>query len=186
MFGRKKINSYFFNPPGGNQSNIYMDPYVYQDYIMRNQGPSLYPAPHQAQFGVPNWNNTPYPLQMQMNPYPNVDQNHLNSTNSYAGHPYMMNQVLSQTVLQNPLQVPDEPYPAYYPQQMQGPTTINQYPNPAMMPKQTGGISNIMNSFKSQDGSMDINKMVNTAGQMINAVSQVKSMVQGLGGMLKV
>ncbi|AEH53575.1 conserved hypothetical protein [Heyndrickxia coagulans 2-6] len=40
-----------------------------------------------------------------------------------------------------------------------------------------------MNSFKSQDGSIDFNKMVNTAGQMINAINQVSSMVKGLGGL---
>ncbi|WP_246140954.1 YppG family protein [Bacillus marasmi] len=190
MFGRKKIQSYFFYPPGGNQSSRYIEPYVYQDFPLRQQGQqatSPYPTPFQAQYGATNWSNTPYPYPMQMNQYPNSYQNNMTSTNSYAGHPYLMNQGFSQTVLQNPLQVPDEPYPPYYQQQMQaGPATINQYPNPAMMPKQSGGMSNIMNSFKSQDGSMDINKMVNTAGQMINALSQVKSMVQGIGGMLKV
>jgi len=43
-----------------------------------------------------------------------------------------------------------------------------------------------MNSFKGQDGSLDINKMVDTAGTMMNAVSQVSSMVKGLGGIIKV
>ncbi len=44
----------------------------------------------------------------------------------------------------------------------------------------------ILNSFKSQDGTVDINKMVNTAGQMMNAVTQVSSLVKGFGGMFKV
>jgi len=43
-----------------------------------------------------------------------------------------------------------------------------------------------MNSFKTQDGTFDVNKMVDTAGQMMNAVTQVSSMVKGLGGMFKV
>ena len=53
------------------------------------------------------------------------------------------------------------------------------------MPKQPGGIQSIMNSFKSQDGTVDVNKMVNTAGQMVNAVTQVSSLVKGLGGIFK-
>jgi hypothetical protein len=54
------------------------------------------------------------------------------------------------------------------------------------MPKQPGGMNSLMNSFKSQDGSVDFNKMMNTAGQMMNAVTQVTSLVKGLGGMFKV
>jgi hypothetical protein len=42
-----------------------------------------------------------------------------------------------------------------------------------------------MNSFKSQDGTVDVNKMVNTAGQMVNAVTQVSSIVKGIGGIFK-
>jgi hypothetical protein len=55
-----------------------------------------------------------------------------------------------------------------------------------MLPKQPGGMNSLMNSFKSQDGSVDFNKMMNTAGQMMNAVTQVTSLVKGLGGMFKV
>lgn len=183
MYGRK---NYFFNPPGGNQSIRYIEPYIYQDYGTRQPVSPLYPAPFQTQYGPTNWNNTQHPYPMQVNQYPHSYQNQLTNTNEYAGHPYMMNQGFSKAALQNPLQAQDEPYPGYYPQQMPGQGAANPYPNPAMMPKQPGGFQNIMNSFKSQDGSMDINKMVNTAGQMINAISQVKSMVSGLGGMLKV
>jgi hypothetical protein len=88
---------------------------------------------------------------------------------------------------QNPLQ-PDET--TYYQQQgsyneYQGMT--NPYPKGSFMAKPpSSGMGTIMNSFKSQDGSLDFNKMVNTAGQMMSAVNQVSSMVKGLGGMFKV
>jgi hypothetical protein len=67
------------------------------------------------------------------------------------------------------------------------PYTNNPYPKANLNVKsQSGGMNSIMNSFKSQDGSIDFNKMVNTAGQMMNAVNQVSSMVKGLGGIFKV
>lgn len=186
MFGRKNRNAYFFNPPGGNQIEGYMPPF-YEGYSVRQQPPPPYSMTYPAPQGAQNWyNQMPYP--MQAYPSPNAMPTNISNINAYAGHPYMMNQGFSQALLQNPLQPDDEPYQPYYPQQMptQAPVSMNQYPNNAFMPKQSGGIGTIMNSFKSQDGTMDINKMVNTAGQMMSAISQVKSMVQGLGGMLKV
>jgi hypothetical protein len=63
---------------------------------------------------------------------------------------------------------------------------MNPYPHQAFLPKQPSGFQSVMNSFKSQDGNLDINKMIDTAGQMMNAVNQVSSMVKGLGGILKV
>lgn len=55
-----------------------------------------------------------------------------------------------------------------------------------MQKPQPSGIKSVMNQFKTQDGSMDITKMMNTAGQMMNTVSQVSSMVKGVGGFFKV
>ncbi|KWW11300.1 MULTISPECIES: YppG family protein [Peribacillus] len=63
----------------------------------------------------------------------------------------------------------------------------NPYPKQQFMQKpQPSGIKSVMNQFKTQDGSMDITKMMNTAGQMMNTVSQVSSMVKGVGGFFKV
>ena len=62
---------------------------------------------------------------------------------------------------------------------------MNPYPKQSFLPKQPSGVQSIMNSFKSQDGSLDLNKMMDTAGSMVNAVSQVSSMVKGLGGIIK-
>jgi hypothetical protein len=63
---------------------------------------------------------------------------------------------------------------------------MNPYPKQSFIPKQPSGVQSIMNSFKTQDGTFDFNKVMDTAGNMINAVSQVSSMVKGLGGIIKV
>jgi hypothetical protein len=97
--------------------------------------------------------------------------------------PYAQNKNNILSIFQNPLE-PKSPY-----SQMgigQQPMIFNPYPKPNAIPKPNGGIGSIMNSFKGQDGNIDINKMMNTAGQMMNAVSQVSAMVKGLGGMFKV
>jgi len=62
---------------------------------------------------------------------------------------------------------------------------MNPYPKQSFIPKQPSGVQSIMNSFKAQDGSLDLNKMVDTAGQMMSAVTQVSSMVKGIGGIFK-
>ena len=60
------------------------------------------------------------------------------------------------------------------------------YPKASFLAKQPTGVKTVLNSFKSQDGTLDINKMVDTAGQMMNAVNQVSSVVKGIGGIFKV
>lgn len=97
------------------------------------------------------------------------------------------NNSFSQSLFQNPLNtqedyygnnqqtVPLNPYPYMHP-----------YPKASFLMKQPQGMKSVLNSFKSQDGSLDINKMVDTAGQMMNAVTQVSSVVKGLSGMLKI
>lgn len=90
----------------------------------------------------------------------------------------------SQFLFKNPLQPEEEllPYNNFYPQTG---GLINPYPKPNLMANQPGGMQSLMNSFKSQDGSVDFNKMMNAAGQMMNAVTQMTSLVKGLGGMFK-
>ncbi|MGM9923392.1 MAG: YppG family protein [Bacillus sp. (in: firmicutes)] len=65
-----------------------------------------------------------------------------------------------------------------------------QYPNPypkqaSMQKQQPSGFKSIMNQFKTQDGSVDVTKMMNTAGQMMGTVNQVQSMFKGLGSFFK-
>ncbi len=63
---------------------------------------------------------------------------------------------------------------------------VNPYPNPMLMSKPpNSGFQTFMNSFKSQDGTIDFHKMASTANQMVNAVTQVSNMVKGLGSMFK-
>jgi hypothetical protein len=97
-------------------------------------------------------------------------------------------QIAAESIFQNPLQPPEDgltggggnqaypgtPFPYMHP-----------YPKQAYVHKPPSGFQSVMNSFKTQDGSLDINKMINTAGQMMNAVTQVSSMVKGLGGIFK-
>jgi hypothetical protein len=122
------------------------------------------PAYYQSSNG--GWNYQPAPYQ----------------TVNFA--PYYGGKNSIQTIFQNPL----EPKDSYEQKMNMGPYSmnLNPYPKTNMIPKSNGGIGSIMNSFKGQDGNVDLNKMVNTAGQMMNAVSQVSAMVKGLGGMFKV
>ncbi len=86
----------------------------------------------------------------------------------------------------NPLQ-PEDGYQYEKFQQHEQPGGHNPYPLPSQMQKPPGGnFGSILNSFKSQDGNIDINKMMNTTGQMMNALTQVSGMVKGLGGIFKV
>lgn len=63
---------------------------------------------------------------------------------------------------------------------------MHPYPKQTFAGKPPSGMKSILNSFKTQDGNLDVNKMIDTAGQMVNAVSQVQGMVKGLGGIFKV
>ncbi|RDU36584.1 hypothetical protein DRW41_12675 [Neobacillus piezotolerans] len=92
----------------------------------------------------------------------------------------------SHFLFQNPLeaggsemqQPPQTGFNPYFP--------MNPYPKNHLQPKQPGAMNSVLSSFKSQDGSLDITKMVNTAGQAINAVSQASALLKGLGGVFKV
>ncbi|WP_246288643.1 YppG family protein [Bacillus haikouensis] len=85
---------------------------------------------------------------------------------------------------ENPLQ--HEEYNPYQMKAMQQQSYANPYPKASFMAKKSNsGMGTIMNSFKSQDGSFDFNKVMNTAGQMMGTVNQVSSLVKGLGGMFK-
>lgn len=143
--------------------------------------------PYPQQYVNPQWNSIQgnwhnqymqqeYPINPYMpgNPQWNQQYSMAQPKNNY-----------SKMLFQNPLQPEDDPIYGYYSQQADF-QNYNPYPQQAFMPKQPSGLQSIMNSFKSQDGNLDVNKMVDTAGQMMNAVTQVSSLVKGLGGMFKV
>lgn len=196
MFGKRKQRATFHNQvPFAHLPS--MNP-----YLMR-----MYPEHHLRQYPYPmygnelgNWNpyiqgnqafggshlsNHPYqPSPMPMyNQYPTpnyhfqqqqIQQQHQNAPNNYA-----------QNVFQNPLEPEHDQFSMNSQQSFSPNPYMNPYPKQSFIPKQPSGVQSIINSFKSQDGSLDFNKMMNTAGSMMSAVNQVSSMVKGLGGMIK-
>lgn len=190
MFGKKRPTNYFNNGYSGQM--MYQGPvgqHRNQQHFNSNP-PYLYQTPPQ------NFDWTVYQQQNQQNQqnpyyqqaYPPYMQNYqpgyVPQSTSYNSQPF--SQKDSQFLFQNPLQPQEEMIqkPQYAP--MNGYPVMNPYPKQSAIPKQPGGVQSIMNSFKSQDGTVDLNKMVNTAGQMMNAVSQVSSLVKGFGGIFKV
>lgn len=193
MFGRKIKNSSHFHLSGHWNPVFSIGPYnrgMNGQHFMRQQ-------PFQNYQALGQWNPyyTPYGMNYQQpftgqysvqgaqpnyspNPYPSPGYEA-----NYYGSPAPQNQ----SIFQNPLES-DDYYGSTTKQQQPVPTYpyMNPYPKQSFIPKQPSGVKTIMNSFKAQDGSLDLNKMVDTAGQMMNAVNQVSSMVKGLGGIFKV
>ncbi|MDE3839359.1 hypothetical protein C0966_08335 [Bacillus methanolicus] len=178
MFGRNKRPAYDINFPfwQGQIGFPYYSPVPGIDFSNRQMVPF-------ADFNHPMFWNT-YAHQQQfapaMNPMHPSYGNHKNNANPYNGQ-----QSYSNILFQNPLQPADEGYSQPYSQQINPYPVTNPYPKLQYMAKQPSGVQSIINSFKNQDGTIDFNKMINTTGQMMNAVSQVSSMIKGLGGMLK-
>lgn len=185
MYGRNRLN-YYINHGYSGQMYYRSPGYVQSNFqgVPRNQ-----PYHYQAVQGV-EWN--PY---QQPNPYyhqPYQSYQPYEATYQPGGNLLQMPNTTghypakdAQFLFQNPLQPKEEMTPNQYMPQMTGYSVMNPYPKPNGMLKQPGGIQSLMNSFKSQDGTVDVNKMVNTAGQMVNAVTQVSSLVKGLGGIFK-
>ena len=184
MISGKRPN-HFFNY-GYSGQMMHQDPVStqwQQPYMNRNQ-----PYPYQNQVQNYEWN--PY---QQQNPYypqtfqpynQNYQPGYVPQNSPYQNQPY--SQKDSQFLFQNPLQPKEEMNPPQSYMPMNGYPMMNPYPKSNMIPKQPGGVQSLLNSFKSQDGSVDFTKMVNTAGQMMNAVNQVSSLVKGFGGIFKV
>jgi YppG-like protein len=178
MFGRKKRPAYDRNYPFG-QAHI-RNPY-------NSPVPGFPPliqrvVPFEATTQPMYWN--PYSHQQQYAHAKNPLHPSYGSYQNYA-NPHKGQQSFSHMIFQNPLQPVEDSYPQPYSQQMNPYPTANPYPKLQYMEKKPAGFQSIMNSFKAQDGTIDFNKMINTAGQMMNAVTQVSSMVKGLGGMFK-
>ncbi|WP_409288894.1 YppG family protein [Peribacillus sp. SCS-37] len=114
---------------------------------------------------------------MQTNPYQSQYQGYVPQQMPYGQYPQS-----------NPFENPLKPQQgnSYGPNKQMHPGA-NPYPSQNFMQKQqSSGFSSIMNQFKTQDGSFDINKMMSTAGQMMNTMNQVSSIVKGFGGLFKV
>ena len=138
----------------------YMQPSFQESY--QPEYPPFQPMPQQI---IPEGS---FPGSGVMQPMPSVQQ------------PYQKQQAAPYSPFDNPLQ------PTKRPPQFQQPL-YNPYPNQQYMQKpQPSTFKSVMNQFKTQDGSVDITKMMNTAGQVMNTVSQVSTMVKGVGGFFKI
>ncbi|MFD2445816.1 YppG family protein [Bacillus sp. CGMCC 1.16607] len=159
----------------------------YNQMELLNMGNPYYPSAPIPMYSP--FHQNPYVHQPYSNYPQNYSNNQWNNQQSYNFHtPYssalMGTKSNVQSIFHNPLE-PKNPYTSQM-QMNQNQMNYNPYPKPNMIPRPNGGFGTIMNSFKGQDGNLDLNKMMNTAGQMVNAVSQVSSMVKGLGGFFKV
>ncbi len=167
--------------------------------MSRYESPNQPPFPMMGNFhnmyGNPSYHHIPqaYPQQMpyQMlandyNQYGGYPPNYfageqgMQPDQSYYNQPNVPRPNQAFTPFANPLQIKKNqqqlsvPYPNPYPKQ-----SFMQKPQPS-------GFQSVLNQFKTQDGSFDITKMMNTAGQMVGTVSQVQNMFKGLGGIFKV
>ncbi|WP_249310208.1 YppG family protein [Bacillus sp. FJAT-49736] len=142
--------------------------------------------PSQTMFHQSGFAPSPFLHPNYHHSFPYTGQPYLNGYQAFNGGNQLYNPLgndhpMQQQLFQNPLQ------PAKQKESMNGykPYT-NPYPKSHFNTKPPGtGMNSIMNSFKSQDGSIDFNKMVNTAGQMMSAVNQVSTMIKGIGGIFK-
>ncbi|WP_256218256.1 YppG family protein [Bacillus sp. MUM 116] len=179
MYGNYRPNPYFnYGLPGQRKPGWSVD-FGRNNQVMSFNQPFPYPPPIQNY----DWNQY-----QQQNPYlPKMVAQNYNQGMFQQQMPIsnqQFSQKDSQFLFQNPLQPQEKKVPNQY-MPMNGYPMMNPYPKQNMLPKQPGGMKSIMNSFKSQDGTVDLNKMMNTAGQMVNAVNQVSTLVKGLGGMFK-
>lgn len=73
----------------------------------------------------------------------------------------------------------------FMPNQMGAPF-MNPYPTQVQTGKsQNSQVNSFMNQFKGQDGNVDMKKMMDTAGQMMNTVNQLNNMFKGLASTFK-
>lgn len=166
----------YMNGHASYPQNIHLQQHgrAFNPYMNMNQGwNGMMNQNHAAQM-YGNENNQPYYQQQQA--YSGYEQNYFHPQNGYKPN--------HQNVFQNPLQQQEEAYqPMMQNMQQQ---YMNPYPKQSFIPKKQGNMKGLMNSFKTQDGTFDFNKMLDTAGMMMNAMNQVTGVVKGVGGIFKV
>ena len=180
MYGQKWSDNYY---------NGYQSIPIYPNYFpgIRKQPYPVMQGPNDIQqLNMNPYMNTKHvqdysPIQ-GMNPFPYPSLQYIQPQSYYQ---QQVNVPDAQSVFQNPLHPGDHSFPQQQHIPAMGQSYMNPYPKASFLAKQPSGMQSVLNSFKSQDGSLDINKMVDTAGQMINAVTQVSSIVKGFGGMFK-
>ncbi|MDF2606432.1 MAG: spore coat protein [Bacillales bacterium] len=193
--GRKRSNPYFqqYNPnnqfmnvsehfnneyqqyqqgnPQNNQNQYFVDPkvssmhqYFYQNQHLSNNNLATnyeYHNQNNQQYNPINNGYQYQGMQQQVDHnYPNNNQQQqqqIQWNNNYWPNPNIINR----------------PPSNMYPQ--------NLYPKNSGQKTKANSSSGFLTHFKSSDGSLDINKMMNTAGTMVNTVNQISSMVKSFG-----
>ena len=155
----------------------YTQPNIQQ---MPTDNRQYHPYMNQGQWNGAGMNGQNF-YNMPMHPnYPNNQPSYYHPQNAYKNN--------TQDIFQNPLHYMENgdmnQYSSNHMNQNQG--FMNPYPKQSFIPKKQGNMKSIMNSFKSQDGSLDFNKMMDAAGMMMNAMNQVTGLVKGVGGIFKV
>jgi hypothetical protein len=116
--------------------------------------------------------------------YPYQSYQSLNAENAVNSYVHSANpnhppaKANSSDLFENPLQ----PKKHTAPPQM---NYLHPYPKVTLMKPASGGFHTIINSFKNQDGTLDMNKMIDTAGQMMAVMNQFSSVVKGFGSVFK-
>lgn len=188
MFGRKRKVNRTQNMPVAWSFNPYYAPYQsnmsYSTDIRQQPMPQQMihaqsqPLWNQTQMNQSYPNNYPYYAVQYGGMYPPQQQ----QVDTYQSHYSAQD---NPNYFHNPLEPNEQPVNKAYGMQTQF-QSMNPYPKQSFVAKQPSNVQSIMNSFKSQDGSLDFNKMMDTAGQMMNAVNQMSSVVKGVGGFFKV
>ncbi|KSU87867.1 hypothetical protein A2U94_19115 [Bacillus sp. VT 712] len=133
----------------------------------------------------------------QQNPYPYYMQNQWEEERFDLSQVYPFPEYHQQPW--HHTELPQQPY-AQVPPQMQYVNNQQQYPfyqngmpfpNPypkgnQQMKQQPNQFHSLMSQFKSSDGNYDVNKMMNTAGQMMGAMNQLTNLVKGFTGIFKI
>ena len=100
-----------------------------------------------------------------------------------GGHPTQFTgTAVGAKLFYDPLQSKEEAGPIHHGFQGMFPAYMPKHAQPIKPP---GAFGSLMNSFKTENGTLDLNKMVNTAGQMASAITQVTNMAKNLGGIFK-
>ncbi len=83
------------------------------------------------------------------------------------------------TLLENPLHPLYQPRPGDLP-----PLPQSSPPNQEQSFQHPASVS-LLETFKNKDGTLDINKMISTAGQFLSVVDQFSSLIKGFSQMIK-
>jgi hypothetical protein len=95
-----------------------------------------------------------------------------------------------QQIYQQPYQSSFQPYYGNSSGNMNGQFVNTPYSTPYPKPapnfkQQTSGFQTVISQFKKSDGQLDVNKMMDTAGQMMSAVNQMGGLFKGVTSMFK-